>query len=71
MFIKGIKRGRILELLEYVNLPDNHEALVELREVQAFWPALHASRQRVDLESIDDDTFKNLRDKSPGKEINL
>jgi len=71
MFIKGIKRGRIIELLEDVNFPDNQEVLVELREVHDFWSALQAFRQRVDLESIDDDTFENLRDKSPGKEINL
>jgi len=71
MFVKGIKRGRIIELLEDVNFPDNQEVLVELREVHDFWSALQAFRQRVDLESIDDDTFENLRDKSPGKEINL
>ncbi len=57
--------------MEDVNFPDNQEVLVELREVHDFWSALQAFRQRVDLESIDDDTFENLRDKSPGKEINL
>lgn len=36
-----------------------------------FWEALQEFRNRVDLESLDDDTFDNLRDKSPGREIIL
>ncbi|OKH30982.1 hypothetical protein NIES2119_29750 [[Phormidium ambiguum] IAM M-71] len=71
MFVKGIKRGKIIELLEEVDFPDNQEVLVEIREVKDFWSALQDFRQRVDLESIDDDTFDNLRDKSPGREVDL
>ncbi|MGI0480957.1 hypothetical protein ACN4EE_09205 [Geminocystis sp. CENA526] len=36
-----------------------------------FWEALQEFRNQVDLESLDDDTFDNLRDKSPGREIIL
>jgi hypothetical protein len=36
-----------------------------------FWEALQEFRNRVDLESLDDDTFDNLRDKSPGRDIIL
>lgn len=71
MFVKGIKRGKIIELLEEVDFPDNQEILVEIREINDFWSALQDFRQRVDLESIDDDTFDNLRDKSPGREVDL
>ena len=71
MFVKGIKRGKIIELLEDVDFPDNQEVLVEIREVKDFWSALQDFRERVDLDSIDDDTFENLRDKSPGREVNL
>lgn len=71
MFVKGIKRGKIIELLEEVDFPDNQEILVEIREVNNFWSALQDFRQRVDLESIDDNTFENLRDKSPGREVDL
>ncbi|MEQ9549972.1 MAG: hypothetical protein RIM23_10180 [Coleofasciculus sp. G3-WIS-01] len=71
MFVKGIKRGKTIELLEDVDFPDNQEVLVEIKEVKGFWSALQDFRQRVDLESIDDDTFENLRDKSPGREVNL
>jgi len=71
MFVKGIKRGRTIELLEDIHLPDNQEVLVEIKEINDFWSALQDFRERVDLENIDDDTFENLRDKSPGREVNL
>ncbi|MFB2833648.1 hypothetical protein [Floridanema evergladense] len=71
MFVKGIKRGNIIELLEEVDFPDNQEVLVEIRGVNDFWSALQDFRERVDLEGIDDDTFENLRDKSPGREVDL
>jgi hypothetical protein len=50
---------------------NNQEILVEIREVNDFWSALQDFRQRVDLESIDDNTFENLRDKLPGREVDL
>jgi len=71
MFVKGIKKGKIIELLEDVDFPDNQEVLLEIREVKDFWSALQDFRERVDLDSIDDDTFENLRDKSPGREVDL
>ena len=71
MFVKGIKKGKIIELLEDVDFPDNQEVLLEIREVKDFWSALQDFRERVDLDSIHDDTFENLRDKSPGREVNL
>jgi len=40
-------------------------------EKQGFWSALQDFRSRVDLESLDDDTFDNLRDKSPGRDVIL
>ena len=94
MFVKGIKKGKIIELLEDVDFPDNQEVLVEIKKINDFWSALQDFRQRVDLEGIDDDSFwemtlqfrekmeregivfadddfANLRDKSPGREVNL
>ncbi|GAA6621902.1 hypothetical protein [Scytonema sp. NUACC26] len=50
---------------------DLQEVLTETQEINDFWSALQDFRQRVDLESIDVDTFENLRDKSPGREVNL
>jgi len=71
MLVKGIKKGKTIELLEEVDFPDNEELLVEIREVNDFWSALQDFRQRVDLASIDDDSFDNLRDKSTGRDVHL
>ena len=40
MLVKGIKKGKIIELLEAVDFPDNEDLLVEIREVNDFWSAL-------------------------------
>jgi hypothetical protein len=71
MLIKGIKKGKTIELLEEVDFPDNEELLVEIREINDFWSALQDFRQRVDLASLDDDSFDNLRDKSTGRDVRL
>ena len=71
MFVKGIKKGKNIELLEEVDPPDNQEVMVKIQEVSNFWTALQEFRQRVDLESIDDDTFENLRNKSTGRDVML
>ena len=34
MLVKGIKKGKIIDLLEEVNSPDNQEILVEIKEVR-------------------------------------
>jgi hypothetical protein len=54
-----------------VAISDRQEVLTENQETNVFWLALQNFRQRVDLESLDDDIFENLRDKSPGREVNL
>ncbi len=71
MLVKGIKKGKTIELLEEVDFPDNEEVLVAIREVNDFWSALQDFIQRVDLASIDDDSFDNLRDKSTGRDVRL
>ncbi|MFN9735762.1 MAG: hypothetical protein ACK544_18110 [Microcystis sp.] len=71
MLVKGIKKGKTIELLEEVDFPDNEELLMDIREVNDFWSALQDFRQRVDLASIDDDSFDNLRDKSTGRDVRL
>ncbi|NEO53648.1 MAG: hypothetical protein F6K54_11500 [Okeania sp. SIO3B5] len=73
MLVKGIKKGKIIELLEEVNLPDNKEILIEIKEVNDFWSAYQKFRAKIEQEGIifDDNTFDNLRDKSPGREVDL
>ncbi len=75
------KQQEVLDFIQFLKyklsakktlaIPDNQEFFTETQEITNFWSALQDFRQRVDLESIDDDTFENLRDKSPGREINL
>lgn len=69
--VKGIKKGKTIELLEEVNFPDGQEVLVEITGVNDFWSSLQDFRKRVDLESINDDTFEDLRDKSTGRDVSL
>jgi len=71
MLVKGIKKGKIIELLEAVDFPNNEDVLVEIREVNDFWSAWQDFRQRVDLTSLDDDTLDNLRDNSTGRDVHL
>lgn len=73
MLVKGIKKGKTIELLEKVNLPDNQEILIEIKEVNDFWSAYQKFRARIEQSGItfDDRTFDNLRDKSPGREVDL
>lgn len=71
MLVKGIKKGKNIELLEEINIPDNQEVIVEIQEVSNLWTALQDFRKRVDLDSLDDDNFENLRDKSTGRDVIL
>jgi Protein of unknown function (DUF2281) len=75
------KQQEVLDFMQFLkyklsdqkplSITENQENLREGKEITDFWSALQDFRQRVDLESIDDDTFENLRDKSPGREVNL
>jgi hypothetical protein len=56
---------------EPLAISEQQEVLTETQEINDFWTALQDFRQRVDLESLDDDSLENLRDKSPGREVNL
>jgi len=71
VLIKGIKKGKTIELLEEIDFPDNEEILLEIQDVNNFWSALQDFRNRVNLESIDDNAFDDLRDKSSGRDVNL
>jgi len=68
MLVKGMKKGKIIELLEEVNLPDNQEILISIKEVNHFWSASQKFRAKIEQEGI---TFDNLRKKSPWREVDL
>jgi len=71
MLIKGIKKGKTIELLEEIDFPDNQEVLLEIRQSNNFWSALQEFRNQTHLEEIDDDSFEDLRNKSLGREVIL
>jgi hypothetical protein len=72
--VKGIKRGKIIELLEDINLPDGQEILIDVQIVDNFWSKLLEFRSQTiweELELEEEDPFTNIRDKSIGRNINL
>lgn len=73
MLIKGIKKGKTIELLEEVDWPENQEITLEIRGGEKFWSLYQKFRQKMQQEEFffEDNDFVNLRDKSPGREVNL
>ncbi|PHJ62034.1 hypothetical protein VF14_07435 [Nostoc linckia z18] len=75
------KQQEVLDFIQFLkyklsvkkpfSISEHQKNLRESKDITDFWSALQDFRQRVDLESIDDETFENLRDKSPGREVNL
>ena len=75
------KQQEVLDFIQFLKyklsvqkpffISEQQTNLRESKDITDFWSALQDFKQRVDLESIDDDTFENLRDKSPGREVNL
>lgn len=64
MQVKVIKRGKSLELLEDINLPEGEEVLINVEEKTGFWKSLEKFRHEEDIESaeIDEAIFEGLRD---------
>ncbi|MDD1429119.1 DUF2281 domain-containing protein [Dolichospermum sp. ST_sed9] len=68
------KQQEVLDFIQFLKSQLSVQKPISIsdnQEVNDFWSALQEFRQRVDLESIDDDIFENLRDKSPGRDVNL
>ncbi|MBL1199956.1 MAG: DUF2281 domain-containing protein [Nostoc sp. GBBB01] len=65
------KQQEVLDFIQFLKYSEHQKNLRESKDITDFWSALQDFRQRIDLENIDDDTFENLRDKSPGREVNL
>ena len=60
------KQQEVLDFIQFLKsqlLVQKPISISDNQEVNDFWSALQEFRQRVDLESIDDDIFENLRDK--------
>ncbi len=80
MRIKGIKRGRTIEIFEEIDIPDGQEVVIYMTSEKSnkivnneadFWKALLHFRQSENLETmgIEPEIFANVRDYSPGREV--
>ncbi|WP_414529126.1 hypothetical protein [Nodularia chucula] len=78
MKIKGIKRKNTIELFQEIQIPDGQEIVIEIIHGEPkkngisesqFWQSLEKFRQEQELE-IEPEVFANVRDTSPGREVN-
>ncbi|MGF1674768.1 MAG: hypothetical protein ACFCUV_13950 [Rivularia sp. (in: cyanobacteria)] len=80
MKIKGIKRGKTIEIFHEINIPDGEEIIIEIADEKStsitieeskFLKSLEKFRHEENLESagIEPDIFVGLRDSSPGREV--
>ncbi|MFY7804033.1 MAG: hypothetical protein ACOVQ7_11455 [Limnoraphis robusta] len=73
MRVKGIKRGRNIEIFEDINIPDGQEIIIAIETEEGFWKSLARFRQELDSDGvwIEPEVFENLRDSSSGREVIL
>ncbi|ERT07544.1 hypothetical protein M595_2416 [Lyngbya aestuarii BL J] len=73
MRVKGIKKGRNIEIFEDINIPDGQEIIIAIETEGGFWKSLDRFRQELDSEGvwIEPEVFENLRDSSSGREVIL
>lgn len=80
MQITAIKRGQTLEISENLDIPDGQIVRIEIIDVSIadkqhkFGDNLEEFRRRHDIAELDidvDTIFGEIRDKSPGREVNL
>ena len=71
--VKGIKKGKTIELLEEINIPDGVEILIDIQTVNNFWTSLEDFRNSQDFKNVDfeEEIFTNLRDKTTGRNVEL
>ncbi|QJB26606.1 hypothetical protein [Limnospira fusiformis] len=73
MQIKGIKKGRTIEIFEDIDIPDGQEISLSIEAGGGFWQRLQPFRQELESEEIwiEPDVFEGVRDSSPGREVTL
>ena len=71
--VKGIKKGKTIELLEEINIPDGVEIVIDIQTVNNFWTSLEDFRNSQDFKNADfeEEIFTNLRDKTTGRNVEL
>ena len=53
--VKGIKKGKTIELLEEINIPDGEEILIDILPVNNFWTSLETFRNSQEFNNVDKD----------------
>ena len=73
MQIKGIKKGRNIEIFDDLDIPDGQEISLSIETGGEFWQRLQSFRKELDSEGIwiEPDVFDGVRDSSPGREVIL
>ncbi|MEC4818408.1 MAG: hypothetical protein SAK29_34825 [Scytonema sp. PMC 1069.18] len=80
MQITAIKRGQTLEISENLDIPDGQAVRIEIIDARInhkkgkFGDNLEEFRHRHNIAELDIDVdaiFEDIRDKSPGREVNL
>ena len=71
--VRGIKKGKTIELLEEINIPDGQEILVDIQSANNFLSSLEKFRKSQDFKNVEFETedFVNLRDKTAGRNIEI
>ena len=71
--VKGIKKGKTIELLEEIDIPDGQEILIDIQAVGSFWMSLEEFRSSPDFQEVDfeESVFLDLRDKGTGRNVDL
>ncbi len=73
MQIKGIKKGRNIEIFDDLDIPDGQEISLSIETGGEFWQRLQSFRQELNAERIwiEPDVFEGVRDSSSGREVIL
>lgn len=81
MKMKGIKRGKTIEIFEEIDIPDGEEIIIyttyedsgkRVNNQAKLWDNIEKFRQEEDLKTaaIEPEIFTDVRDNSPGREVN-
>ncbi|MDY6901707.1 MAG: hypothetical protein SWZ49_27055 [Cyanobacteriota bacterium] len=80
MMIKGIKRGKTIEIFQEIDIPDGQEIIIYttyeestkiINNEAKLWENIEKFRQEEDLETagIEPEIFADVRDNSPEREV--
>ena len=77
MQVKGIKKGQSIELLEMLDIPDGSTVYLEIvpeRSPTQWWQMLTDIRAEIEATGeglIEDSFLVGLRDRQPGRDVEL